>query len=95
MALNNVYLFAEKCSLFYSRPIKSYWHGAGHTWGVSEPSSVSPPGTCDQWRTDSPLAVGLGTKMGDPSLQVLAPHRFLLEMKTQFWERKIVFQKQS
>lgn len=53
-------------------PIKSYWHGAGHAWGVSEPTS---PGTCDQWRSDSSLAVGLATKIGDPASHILAPHR--------------------
>ena len=61
------------CSL--SRPIKSYWHGAGQDWGVSQPTSVSPPGTCDQWRSKSPLAVGLASKIGDPTSHVLAPHR--------------------
>ena len=61
------------CSL--SRPIKSYWHGAGQDWGVSQPTSVSPPGTCDQWRSKSPLAVGLASKIGDPTSHILAPHR--------------------
>ena len=40
-------------------PVKQFWHGAGQDWGVSAPSSVSPPGTCNDWRTDSPLAIGL------------------------------------
>ena len=41
------------------RPIKSYWHGAGQDWGVSVPTSA--PGTCDQWASDSSLAVGKTT----------------------------------
>ena len=40
---------------------------------MSEPTS---PGTCDQWRSDSSLAVGLATKIGDPASHILAPHRF-------------------
>ena len=73
------------------RPIKSYWHGAGQDWGVSEPTSV--PGTCDQWASDSSLAVGktrggtgdtnynyqpspgLASKIGEPASHILAPHR--------------------
>lgn len=39
------------CSSF--RPIKSYWHGAGQVWGVSDHTSVSPPGSCDEWRSVS------------------------------------------
>ena len=36
---------------FSLRPIKSYWHGAGQVWGVSDHNSVSPPGSCDEWRS--------------------------------------------
>ena len=63
-------------SSFSPRPIKSYWHGAGQVWGVSDHSSVSPPGSCDEWRSDSSLAVGLATRLGDPTQSVLAPHRW-------------------
>ena len=58
-----------------TRPIKSYWHGAGQDWGASQPTSVSPPGTCDQWRSDSSLALGLASKLKDPTSHILAPHR--------------------
>ena len=57
------------------RSTKSIWHGAGQDWGVSGSSSLSPPGTCNEWRSDSPLAVGLSSKLGDPSSYLLAPQR--------------------
>ena len=63
---------------FMSRPIKSYWHGSGpvHHWtGAGLPSSSAPPGTCDQWQSDSSLGVGLATHSTDPTSHVLAPHR--------------------
>ena len=41
----------RRTHIFFSRPIKSYWHGAGQVWGVSDLSSVSPPGSCDEWRS--------------------------------------------
>ena len=59
----------------YYRPTKSIWHGAGQEWGVSDASDLSPPGTCNEWRSDSPLAVGLASKLGDPSSYLLAPQR--------------------
>ena len=33
------------------------------------------PGTCDQWASDSSLAVGLASKIGEPASHILAPHR--------------------
>jgi hypothetical protein len=59
----------------YYRPTKYIWHGAGQEWGVSDASDLSPPGTCNEWRSDSPLAVGLASKLGDPSSYLLAPQR--------------------
>jgi len=56
-------------------PVKQFWHGAGQDWGVSAPSSVSPPGTCNDWRTDSPLAIGLASRLISHSSYLLAPQR--------------------
>ena len=50
---------------------KNIWHGAGQEWGAD----LSPRDTCDHWRTDSPLAVGLASKIGTQASNLLAPQR--------------------
>ena len=48
----------------------------GAEWRTpSSPSLSPPPGTCDEWRSASPLGVGLASRLGDPASSLLAPHR--------------------
>ena len=41
---------------------------------MSDISDLAPLATCNEWRTDSPLAVGLASKIGDQASSLLAPH---------------------
>ena len=60
-----------RLTTYFCRPTKAIWHGSGQEWGGSDSSL----GTCNEWSSDSPLGVGLSTKLGDPSSSLLAPQR--------------------
>ena len=67
-----LYSFSGKDVLNSSSWATKYiWHGAGQEWGAD----LSPRGTCDHWRTASPLAVGLASKIGTQASNLLAPQR--------------------
>jgi hypothetical protein len=58
------------------RPVKSVWHGSGLAWeGGTGPGGSSPAGTCQGWQSDSPLEVGLATRLGDATASLLAAQR--------------------